>query len=59
MTEPEVGFSNKLTQRISVLLPAPEAPITPHIFPFGTFKLTLLSAVSLLPEISKTFCNIC
>ncbi|CSB68502.1 Uncharacterised protein [Vibrio cholerae] len=39
ITWPLVGFSSMLTQRISVLFPAPDEPITPKIVPCGMNKL--------------------
>ena len=40
MTSPEVGASRLLNILISVLLPAPEKPITPKIEPDSIFKST-------------------
>src|SRR5690606_39948359 len=44
-TSPEVGRSSRLTQRIRVLFPAPDDPITPKIFPFGTWSETSARAL--------------
>ncbi|SBV94940.1 hypothetical protein KL86DYS2_10819 [uncultured Dysgonomonas sp.] len=33
-----MGRSNKFTQRINVLLPAPDSPIIPNILPLGTVR---------------------
>ena len=43
-TSPDVGFSNMFTQRMRVLLPAPDDPITPKICPCGTCRLIFDSA---------------
>src|SRR5574338_116873 len=48
--EPEVGRSRRLTQRISVLLPAPLGPSTPKISPFSTSRLTPFSAATACPS---------
>ncbi len=45
ITSPDVGFSNRFTQRMSVLFPAPEEPITPKTFPCGINSDTLDKAV--------------
>jgi hypothetical protein len=43
-TRPPVGFSRPLISRISVDLPAPEAPITPNTSPVFTDSETSLRA---------------
>jgi hypothetical protein len=45
-TDPEVGSTSRLMQRIRVDLPAPDGPINPTTCPAGTVKLTSFNALS-------------
>src|SRR5690606_7931163 len=59
-TLPEVGRSNKLMQRISVLFPAPLYPITPKISPFFSSRETFFNASTrpiFVTNVFDTFSN--
>ena len=54
ITLPAVGRSSRLTQRTSVLLPAPDRPMMPKISPFSTDRLISDSAVTAVSPVPKT-----
>ena len=52
---PSVGVSSRLTQRISVDLPAPDMPIMPCMSPLRMVRLIPSSAVTAVAPVPYTF----